>query len=136
MSLTQVVILNKALLGDKALRSAFEFIDEKDQKHQILWSSIAGRVIQTTSGKLPSNLMLAIHARNALRYAVRKGWCAKGEIVIPIPPQADHKILEDFLVSQSVSPNSSNSGEEYQASQEEEEEEDVEGEAKDDAQSV
>jgi hypothetical protein len=131
LSFTQVVILNKALLGKKALRSAFEFIDEKDQKQHISWSSIAGRVIQTATGKLPSNVMLAIHARNALRYAVRKGWCAHGDVVIPQPPQADHKILEDFLVSQSVSPNSSKSGEEDQSPQE-----DVEGDEQDDAQSV
>ena len=114
----KVVILNKALL-DRAHGCAFEVTNEHGQKQQIAWKSIDGNVMKTRTGKMPSNLMLAIHAKNAVRFAVRKGWCERGQVAIPQPPQADHQILEDFLVSQSTSSNSKKSGEDSRGSEEE-----------------
>lgn len=101
MSLTQVVILNKALL-EKAHGCAFEVTDEQGQKQQIAWKSIDGNVLKTRTGKMPSNLMLAVQAKMAIRFAAQKGWCERGQVSIPRAPQADHQILEDFLVSQSI----------------------------------
>ena len=100
-----MVVLNKALLQE-AKDCAFEMPcegSEQGVKQKIRWTDINGRTLQTKSGHLPSNRMLALHATHAIRVAVGKGWCERGEVRVPPLSEVDEKILDQYLVSQSAS---------------------------------
>ena len=92
-----MVVLNKALLAEPK-NCAFELNGAR-----VTWGAINGRVLRTETTHMPSSLMLAIHAKNAVRFAIGMGWCQAGEVVIPPSSGADQRILEEYLVSQSTS---------------------------------